>query len=52
MYVFTKPTSVKLRIWKVQLINKLIDEIEIELPGEKSYAITSTGFVLKETYFA
>lgn len=52
MYVFTKPTSVKLRIWKVQLINKLIDEIEIELPGEKSYAITSTGFVLKEAYFA
>ncbi|CAK70738.1 unnamed protein product (macronuclear) [Paramecium tetraurelia] len=52
VYVFTKPTSVKLRIWKVQLINKLIDEIEIELPGEKSFAITSTGFVLKEAYFA
>ena len=29
----------------------LIDTIEIEIPGEKSYAITSAGTVLKEGFF-
>lgn len=51
VYVFTKPSTVKLRIMKVQFFNKIIDEIEIEIPGEKSNSITSSGFVLKEAYF-
>lgn len=34
------------------LVPKIIDTIEIELPGEKSNAITSAGYVLKEAYFS
>ena len=49
--MFTKPSTVKLRILKVQFFSKIIDEIEIEIPGEKSNSITSSGFVLKEAYF-
>lgn len=30
----------------------MIDEVEVEVPGEKSNSITSSGFVLKEAYFA
>jgi hypothetical protein len=30
----------------------VIDTIEVEIPGEKSNSITSSGVVLKEAYFA
>jgi hypothetical protein len=33
-------------------IPKVIDVIEVEIPGEKSNAMTSSGIVLKEAYFA
>jgi hypothetical protein len=34
------------------LVPRIIDTIEIEIPGEKSNTITSAGFVLKEAYFS
>jgi len=51
VYVFTKPSTIKLVILQASLVPKIIDTIEIEIPGEKSNTITSAGFVLKEAYF-
>ena len=52
VYVYSKPSSIKLQIMHATLFPKIIDTIEVEVPGEKSNAITSAGMVLKECYFA
>lgn len=51
VYVFTKPSTLKLQILHATLVPKVIDTIEIEIPGEKSHTITSAGYILKEAYF-
>jgi hypothetical protein len=50
--VFTKPSSIKIKVIQASIVPREIDTLEVEIPGEKSNAITSAGFVLKEAYFA
>ena len=51
LYVFSRPNSIQVQVYSGKWFHKLIDTIEIEIPGEKSYAITSAGTVLKEGFF-
>lgn len=49
--LYTRPKSMQLRICTSGLIDKVIDYIDLEIPGDKSRAITSTSQVLNDFEF-
>ncbi|KAL4448733.1 hypothetical protein ABPG74_012822 [Tetrahymena malaccensis] len=49
--LFTRPKSMQLRIVQSGVVNKVIDVIDLEIPGDKSKTITATSQVLSEVEF-
>ncbi|EGR28239.1 hypothetical protein IMG5_180790 [Ichthyophthirius multifiliis] len=49
--VFTRPSSMQLRVIQDGILEKIIDVIEVEIPGDKSRSITASAQIIKEYEF-
>jgi hypothetical protein len=51
VYLFTKPSSIRLQIVSGVMIERTIDSFDVDIPGESVNSITSSPTLYKEAFF-
>jgi hypothetical protein len=49
--MFTKPSNMSCQLYKVSLKDQLIDQFELEIPGDKMKTVNSSARIVRDSSF-